>query len=137
MSLRSRLLLGLLLLVAIGLGVTAVVIYEEHRSFLLQRIDQQVVGSVPPVSITLGVVDTNLPSPRPGAPAPDSERGLSRSSPDALQAAGTYGELLDRDHRVLKRRSFTLWGHVRVASGDATNPASVAQESISGQVVHG
>ena len=107
MSLRSRLLLGLLLLVAVGLGVTAVVVYEEQRSFLLQRIDQQVVGSVLPASITLGVVDTNLPSPRPGGPAPDSERGLSRSSPDALQAVGTYGELLDRDHRVLKRRSFS------------------------------
>lgn len=107
MSLRSRLLLGLLLLVAVGLGVTAVVTYEEQRSFLLGRIDQQVVASVPPVSVTLGVVDTKLPSPRSGVVPPVSGRGASGSNPSTFQTAGTYGELLNREHTVLKRRSFS------------------------------
>lgn len=39
MSLRGRLLVGLVVLVAIGLGVSATVTYEEQRSFLLTRVD--------------------------------------------------------------------------------------------------
>ena len=107
MSLRSRLLLGLLLLVAVGLGVTAVVTYEEQRSFLLRRIDQQVVASVLPVSVTLGVGNKKLLPPALAARPPVSQRETAGSNPNTFQTAGTYGELLNREHKVLKRRSFS------------------------------
>src|SRR6202000_2844000 len=40
MSLRARLLVGMVVLVAAGLAVAAVATYEEQRSFLLNRLDQ-------------------------------------------------------------------------------------------------
>jgi hypothetical protein len=42
MSLRARLLVGMVVLVAAGLAAAGAVTYEEQRSFLLDRVDQQV-----------------------------------------------------------------------------------------------
>ena len=42
MTLRARLVLGLLGLTAIALAITGVVIYREQRSFLLDRVDEQI-----------------------------------------------------------------------------------------------
>ncbi len=56
LSLRARLLIGLVALTVIGLAVAAVVTYEEQRSFLLTRIDQQVGDSRIPVSVALDLI---------------------------------------------------------------------------------
>ena len=53
MSLRARLLLGMVVLVAAGLAVAAVTTYEEQRSFLLNRVDQQVQSGLVPVAFEL------------------------------------------------------------------------------------
>ena len=53
MTLRSRLLLGLLALVAIGLVVSDVTTYRALRSFLYNRLDQQLVDSVGPMTFEL------------------------------------------------------------------------------------
>ncbi len=53
MTLRSRLLLGLLGLVAVGLVVSNVVTYRSLRSFLYNRLDQQLVDAVAPLSSKL------------------------------------------------------------------------------------
>jgi two-component system OmpR family sensor kinase len=108
LSLRARLLLGLVVLAGIGLGVAAVGTYEEQRSFLFRRVDQEVDASELPVSVGLGLVR----APRGVVP-----RGVPRTAPNGLrfdgrgpvtfQASGTYGELLSRAGRVLKVRSFT------------------------------
>lgn len=53
MTLRSRLLLGLLGLVAVGLVVSNVVTYRALRSFLYNRLDQQLADAVPALSTKL------------------------------------------------------------------------------------
>ena len=72
LSLRARLLFGLVVLAGIGLGVAAVATYEEQRSFLFRRVDQQVAASELPVSVGLGLVKP----PRGVRP-----RGVPRISP--------------------------------------------------------
>ena len=70
MSLRARLLIGLVALVAIGLGAAAIATYEEQRSFLFRRVDQQVVASELPVSVGMGLVSPRGPRRRSKHPAP-------------------------------------------------------------------
>jgi two-component system OmpR family sensor kinase len=102
-SLRARLLVGLVALVAIGLGAAAVVTYEEQRSFLLTRVNQQVADSRLPVAVTLGVIhpgEPNAPRGRPGSPP--GGRG-----PTTFQTSGTYGVLLEGSGKVIEVHSFT------------------------------
>ncbi len=58
MSLRARLLAGMVVLVAAGLLVAAFVTYEEQRSFLLKRVDQQVLSALPVISAQLRLANT-------------------------------------------------------------------------------
>lgn len=102
MSLRARLLIGLVALVAIGLGVTAVVTYEEQRSFLLTRVDQQVADSRTPVSVTLNLIHPQGSASRPAPPA-----SAHSHAPSTLQTSGTYGMVLDANGTVLQSHSFT------------------------------
>ena len=88
MSLRARLLIGLVAVAAIGLGVAAVVTYEEQRSFLLTRVDQQVGDSRLPVSVALGLINRARPR-RPPAITGRPERG-----PGTFQTSGRYGVVL-------------------------------------------
>jgi two-component system OmpR family sensor kinase len=101
-SLRARLLIGLVALVVVGLGVTAVVTYEEQRSFLLTRVDQQVGDSRIPVAVALRVIH---PGGRSSVPRPSATAGAR--APSTFQTSGTYGLLLDANHRVLQTQSFT------------------------------
>ncbi len=109
MSLRARLLLGMVVLVAAGLTVAAVATYEEQRSFLLSRVDQQVESGLVPVAFAL-----RLPGIRP-ARAPGARRfpfaGLLGRRPPGIGPAslppGTFGELIGPTGKVLRRRAFT------------------------------
>ncbi|HEX3835126.1 MAG TPA: HAMP domain-containing sensor histidine kinase [Solirubrobacteraceae bacterium] len=103
MSLRARLLIGLVVLAAIGLGAAALVTYEEQRSFLLTKIDQQVAQARLPVSVRLGLVKPRLPAGTAGA----IQRGTAKRSPSTFQASGTYGILLGGDGKVVKVQSFS------------------------------
>jgi two-component system OmpR family sensor kinase len=106
MSLRARLLTGMVVLVAAGLGVAALVTYEEQRSFLENRVNQQVQSALVPVSFQL--------RPAPRAPAGAARRPLRGElrrlldhrgpgpNPEALLPPGTFGELLGPDGRVLR-----------------------------------
>jgi two-component system, OmpR family, sensor kinase len=102
LSLRARLLIGLVALVAIGLGVAAVVTYEEQRSFLLTRVDQQVGDSRIPVSVALGLI-------HPGGAAsgrPPASSG-SITAQSTFQTSGTYGLVLDANGKLVESHSFT------------------------------
>jgi two-component system OmpR family sensor kinase len=52
-SLRARVLASVLLLAAAGLAILAAVTYAEQRSFLLDRVDQQLTEAAPAVSVAL------------------------------------------------------------------------------------
>ena len=95
MSLRARLLLGLLGLVSVGLAATNLLTYQALQHFLLDRLDEQVLGSVDPVARRLLSGD-HRPSPS------------SRAVP-----GGTYGAVVDNEGRVLTRAFFGYEGDVQ------------------------
>jgi two-component system OmpR family sensor kinase len=100
MSLRARLLLGLVALTVIGLTVTAVVTYEEQRAFLLTRINQQVGDSRIPVSVALNLIHPQGATSRSRQPA-------GGSAPGTFETSGTYGIVLDSSGKATETRSFT------------------------------
>ena len=93
-SLRARLVVGLLALAAIGLLVLAGITYAEQRSFLLDRVDQQLRrGSGRSRSRSTAASGCRRappagPAVRPSGPAPTRARG----GPGFGLPEGTYGE---------------------------------------------
>lgn len=129
MSLRARLLAGMVALVAIGLAVAAVVTYEEQRSFLLDRVDQQVQAAIGPAAVVL-----RLPATRPrrsaavrsGLPADVFGRRPPRLGPADLPP-GTFAALIGDGGKVLNRRTFSYGGTTSPAPRlPATPPLSRA-----------
>jgi two-component system OmpR family sensor kinase len=109
MSLRARLLVGMVLLVAAGLAATAIVTYEEQRSFLFDRVDQQVASALVPLRFQLGA-RTAAGRPRPGGPLPQRPAFARRSGapgPASALPPGTFGEILSPTGNVLRRRTFS------------------------------
>jgi two-component system, OmpR family, sensor kinase len=121
-SLRARILVGVLLLSAAGLVLLAVVTYTEQRSFLLDRVDQEVRGAAPALSVALDAAGFRPPvegrstggfpltggSARPGP----GGRGGSPNLPP-----GTYGQRRDAAGKVL--------GHVLITYGQSAPAAPV------------
>ncbi len=109
MSLRTRLLLGMVVLVAAGLAVAAVTTYEEQRSFLLNRVDQQVQSGLVPVAFELRLSGVR-PARAPGARRFPFAGLLGRRPPGIGPASlppGTFGEVIGPDGKVLRQRTFT------------------------------
>jgi two-component system, OmpR family, sensor kinase len=100
LSLRARLLIGLVALTVIGLAVAGVATYEEQRSFLLTRVNQQVGDSRIPVSVALDLI-------HPQGASTGSRQPAGGSAPGTFQTSGTYGIVLDASGKVVERRSFT------------------------------
>jgi two-component system OmpR family sensor kinase len=117
MSLRARLLAGIVALVTVGLAVAALATYAEQRAFLYDRLDGQVAAAV-------GFVSARLASADPRADL-FAGRGVNRRLFDHVPAGpraggrrpaagdflppGTFGELLSPSHRIIGRPvSFTL-----------------------------
>ena len=99
MSLRARLLIGLVVLAAVGLIAAGLATYAEQRSFLYARVDQQVAASQFLVGGQFGVLKGLVPRPlqqRPPGPRPTT-----------FPASATYGLLLGADGRVLEQKAFT------------------------------
>jgi two-component system OmpR family sensor kinase len=96
-------------LVAAGLAVAAVVTYEEQRSFLLNRVDQQVESAIGPVSFLLHA--PNSGRRRTSAVRRSLPPGAFEHRPPGLGAAtlppGTFGALLTPGGHVVRRRTFT------------------------------
>jgi two-component system OmpR family sensor kinase len=112
MSIRARLLTGIVVLVALGLAAAAVVTYEEQRSFLFDRVDQQVQSALIPVAFQLRL-QGGRPSangPRLGGRSPfggqlrDRPPGLG---PGAALPPGTFGEIVGPGGTVVQRRTFS------------------------------
>jgi two-component system OmpR family sensor kinase len=112
MSIRARLLSGMVVLVAVGLAAAAVATYAEQRSFLLDRVDQQVQAALIPVAFQLrldgGRVGTT--TLRPGRRSPFGGRLGDRPpglGPGAALPPGTFGEIVGPGGTVLRRRTFS------------------------------
>jgi two-component system, OmpR family, sensor kinase len=89
MSLRARLLAGMAALVTAGLALAAVATYEEQRSFLLARVDQEASAAIGPLAgqLGLGAGARRRPTGHPG------RRGFFGPLP-AVLPPGTFGALL-------------------------------------------
>jgi two-component system OmpR family sensor kinase len=112
MSLRTRLLVGMVVLVAAGLTVAAVVTYEEQRSFLLDRVDQQVQSALAPVAVELRVPGTRTARAKVGGPARRFRLAnpLGRRPPGMGPASlppGTFGELIAAAGQIVRQRTFS------------------------------
>ena len=93
MSLRTRLLLGLLGLVSVGLVASDFITYRFLQSFLMDRLDEQVQAAVDPVASRLSAGERRSP-PLNRTPIP----------------GGTYGAVVDNDGNVELSRPFGYEG---------------------------
>jgi two-component system OmpR family sensor kinase len=109
LTLRTRLVVLLVALAALGLAALDVVSYRALDSYLLDRVDQQVEAAVEPMTFALArnlePEEAGLPSggPRVG-PGPRGDGGSPQLPP------GTYGQLRNADGEVVARKSFGFGG---------------------------
>jgi two-component system OmpR family sensor kinase len=113
-SLRTRVLVSVLVLSAVGLMALGAVTYAEQRSFLEGRIDQQVKAAAPAMSQALDAAGFLPPG---GNPFRNQSRGGNRGGggpgrapgggPGPNLPPGTYGERREASGRVLGHREFT------------------------------
>jgi two-component system OmpR family sensor kinase len=95
-------------LVATGLAVAAVITYEEQRSFLLDRVDQQVESAVGPVSFLLRVPTGRERRTAARNPLPAGVFGRHPQGPrPATLPPGTFGAVLGSHGQILRQRTFT------------------------------
>jgi two-component system OmpR family sensor kinase len=102
MTLRTRLVIGLLVLSAAGLITLAAVTYAEQRSFLFDRVDQQAQSARFPVSAQLDRAGANVPGgmePHAGGPPHGDDHGGPPH--DGLPAGYAVGQRRDAQGNVL------------------------------------
>jgi two-component system, OmpR family, sensor kinase len=89
-SLRARLLVGLIVVTAVGLVIAGVVTYEAERSFLVGRVDQELVANVYGFEDTIdNALDLHKRPPEQGD---QNEFGPPPHGPaPGLLPSGTYG----------------------------------------------
>ena len=109
-SLRSRVLASVLLLAAAGLVALAAVTYAEQRSFLEERVNQQVEGAVPALSFELDRLGYRPPLSAVGANgagsgsrarAPGGPGGGPSGGGQVNLPPGTYGQRREASGKVL------------------------------------
>jgi len=121
-SLRTRLLLALLGLVAAGLLVAGIVTYSSLRSFLLTRVDQQLSAAIDPVIAKLAS-QSQFPGTQqaPGGPQPNLP-------------PGTYGAILNFSGAVLSKTTFS-YGLSNTAVPNLPSPLPSTPADDSGNTV--
>lgn len=98
-SLRARLIAGLLALAAIGLLLLAAITYTEQRSFLMERVDQQLREA--PMAVARELAEQGIgPAPPRRGPG-EGPGGPAGGGPRLSLPPGTYGERRDADGDVL------------------------------------
>jgi two-component system OmpR family sensor kinase len=106
-SLRARVLASVLLLAAAGLVLLAAVTYAEQRSFLEQRVNQQVEGAVPTLSFALDRLGGGPLGTSKGAASGSRNAGAPRGpgggpGGQVNLPPGTYGQRRDASGKVLR-----------------------------------
>ena len=112
-SLRTRILVGVVGLCAVGLVILAAVTYAEERSFLLGRVDQQVKAARPAVSRTLDGILLERTGGVGGSP--DGGRFFGGGGPSDghggpfnVPPSGTYGQRRTSSGAVVLGGFFSL-----------------------------
>lgn len=133
MTLRLRLLVLLVVIVVAGLVVSDVVTYTSLRSFLLTKVDQQLLASTHPVERALSISIGIVPSGAGGTKAIPRQptNGTNRTHPAAgvLVPPGTYGELRSATGQLRARLFFTYGGQAPIVP---SLPASLPGSGGSG-----
>jgi two-component system, OmpR family, sensor kinase len=121
-SLRTRLLLALLGLVAAGLLVAGVATYSSLRAFLFARVDQQLTAARDPVIMILNS-QIQFPggSQAPGGPQPNLP-------------PGTYGAVLDYSGTVLSKNTIS-YGQSYTAVPKLPTPLPSTRADDSGNTI--
>src|SRR6266511_3358015 len=104
MSLRLKLLIAVIVLVFGGLLVSDVVTYPSLHSFLIQRVDQQLLAARGPMVFALNPAAEGHIGPFPGG-----------GDPNAQLPPGTFGEVRDAGGIVLVKTTIT-YGEPRLAA---------------------
>jgi two-component system, OmpR family, sensor kinase len=118
-SLRARLLAGLLGLAAVGLLLLGGITYAEQRSFLMERVDQQARQA--PFAVTRAMQDQGFGGQDDDRRPPGGGGGGPNGPP-----SGTYGQLRTATGKVVKFRtaSGSLADHVILDYGQTSVTAS-------------
>jgi two-component system OmpR family sensor kinase len=95
MPLRLKLLIAVIVLVFAGLAVADVVTYTSLRSFLIKRVDQQLVAAQGPMVGALNQAAGQI-GPGPGG-----------NDHDAVLPPGTFGEVRDASGKVVVKTTIT------------------------------
>ena len=137
-SLRSRLLLSVLGIAAFGLVLLGAVTYAEQRSFLNQRVDQQVHRA--PIAVGRALSARGI-----GPPPGDGDRGQGGgpgAGPGDLSdlPAGTYGQLRDSTGRVLGAGPLVRYGASTTARPNIPRKVSIGKpftvSGVKGDTTH-
>ncbi len=133
MSLRTRLIAGLLAIATVGLLVLGGVTYAEQRSFLLDRIDRQSEAALNAVDRRLGLRGLAGQDPNPfGSPGAGRLLRPPRrdGGPDLFNVPpGTFGQQRTADGRVLD--STVLFLNGQDAPSAPKLPASLGPGAVS------
>jgi two-component system OmpR family sensor kinase len=91
MSLRARLILGLLVVAAAGLVTLAAITYAEQRSTLIQRVDQEAQNGMGFIDRQLDCLDANVPGFSPPTFGCAGPFGGGFTGPEQTLPPGTFG----------------------------------------------
>lgn len=106
MSLRARLTVGLLALAAVGLLIVDAVSYAALRSYLYDRVDQQLQSAVTPVGRSLVLQHVTRRSGRRALetlPPPSISPPAQEEGPALLPPLGAFGELRNAKGKVIQK----------------------------------
>ena len=119
-TLRLRLTLTLVALVFGGLIVADAVLYVSLRSFLLDRVDQQLSGATQPVTRALASRGAELP-----------DLGLTEENATNVLPPGTYGGILDATGKVVGGNE-VFFTYQSVTPSRPVLPSTVVQDAADG-----
>jgi two-component system OmpR family sensor kinase len=112
-SLRARLLTGLLVIAAVGLVAFAAITYAEQRSFLMKRVDQQARAAQPIVDRALDDAGANVPGAPQFGPGPGGRNGFGERPgppPNVDLPPGTFGQRRDASGTPLRPNVVLSYG---------------------------